>query len=53
MWGLLGLGADLYFGLEARFKLRTQFRTVVSEGLARNPPAEPAPATAAVLVEAP
>jgi ABC-type transport system involved in cytochrome c biogenesis permease component len=53
LWIILGLGADLYFGLEARNKLRAEFRTIVAEGVARKPPAEPAPPTAAVLAEAP
>jgi hypothetical protein len=53
LWVFLGLGADLYFGLGARAKLHAEFRTTVSEGPARKPPAEPVPATAAVLMEAP
>jgi ABC-type transport system involved in multi-copper enzyme maturation permease subunit len=53
LWVILGLAADLYFGLGARSKLRAEFRSIVSEGLARQPPAEPALRTAAVLAEAP
>lgn len=53
LWVMLGLGADLYFGLGARNKILAEFRTIVSEGLARKTPAEPAPGTGAVLMEAP
>jgi ABC-type transport system involved in cytochrome c biogenesis permease component len=53
LWVFLGLGADLYFGLDAKARLLAEFRTIVSEGLARKTPAEPAPGTAAVLMEAP
>ena len=51
-WVLLGLGADLWFGLSARTKLRAQFRTVVAEGLARKRAPEPAPKAGPVLMEA-
>jgi ABC-type transport system involved in multi-copper enzyme maturation permease subunit len=52
LWPLLGLVADLYFGLGARARLRAEFRTIVSEGFARRRPAEPAPKAAPVLMEA-
>jgi ABC-type transport system involved in multi-copper enzyme maturation permease subunit len=52
LWLVLGLLADLYFGFDARAKLRAEFRTVVSEGFSRKPPAEPAPKLAPVLAEA-
>jgi hypothetical protein len=51
-WILLGLAADLYFGLGAAGKLRTDFRTTVAEGLARKRAPEPAPKPAPVLMEA-
>ena len=53
LWIILGLAADLFFGEGARNKLHAEFRTTVSEGLARKPPAESVPRTAAVLMEAP
>jgi ABC-type transport system involved in multi-copper enzyme maturation permease subunit len=52
LWLLLGLAADLYFGLSARGRLRAEFRTIVSEGLVRKRPAERAPKTAPALMEA-
>jgi hypothetical protein len=52
LWILLGLAADLYFGLGAMLKLRAQFRTIVAEGVARKRTAEPAPKPAPVLMEA-
>jgi cytochrome bd-type quinol oxidase subunit 2 len=52
LWLVLGLLADLYFGLWNRGRLRTEFRTVVSEGFSRKPPAEPAPKLAPMLAEA-
>jgi ABC-type transport system involved in multi-copper enzyme maturation permease subunit len=53
LWAFLGLGANLCFALQARTKLRSQFRTIVSEGVARKPPVEPVPGTAAILMETP
>jgi ABC-type transport system involved in multi-copper enzyme maturation permease subunit len=50
---LLGLGADLYFGLEARRKLFGQFRATVAEGVARKRTAKPAPQPAPALAEVP
>jgi ABC-type transport system involved in cytochrome c biogenesis permease component len=52
LWVLLGLAADLYFGLGARARLRAEFRTIVSEGFTRKRPAEAAPKPAPVLMEA-
>jgi ABC-type transport system involved in multi-copper enzyme maturation permease subunit len=52
LWSLLGLAADIFFGLVARAKLRAEFRTIVSEGLARKCPAVPAPEPAPMLMEA-
>jgi ABC-type transport system involved in cytochrome c biogenesis permease component len=52
LWLVLGLGADLYFGLRSRAKLRAQFRTIAAEGVARNRPAPAAPKPAPVLMEA-
>jgi ABC-type transport system involved in multi-copper enzyme maturation permease subunit len=51
-WIVLGLAADLYFGLDARNKLRAGFRTIVAEGVARKTTREPVPKPAPVLVEA-
>jgi hypothetical protein len=51
-WIILGLGADLYFGLSARLKLCGEFRTIVAEGLTRTRTAEPAAKPAPVLMEA-
>jgi ABC-type transport system involved in cytochrome c biogenesis permease component len=51
-WLLLGLAADLYFGLGAMLKLRAEFRTIVAEGVARKRTAEPVPKPAPVLMEA-
>jgi ABC-type transport system involved in cytochrome c biogenesis permease component len=52
LWLLLGLAADLYFGLGARARLRAEFRTIVSEGFARKRPEEPVPKPAPALLEA-
>jgi len=52
LWCLIGLVADLYFGMGARARLRSEFRTIVSEGFARKPPAEPIPKSAPTLMEA-
>jgi len=51
-WLLLGLAADLYFGLGARSKLRAEFRTIAAEGVARKRTPEPVPKPAPVLAEA-
>jgi ABC-type transport system involved in multi-copper enzyme maturation permease subunit len=52
IWLLLGAGADLYFGLTARARLRAEFRTIVSEGFKRKLPTEPAAKPAPALAEA-
>jgi ABC-type transport system involved in multi-copper enzyme maturation permease subunit len=52
LWLLLGLVADLYFGLVARARLYAEFRTTVSEGFARKRPTEAVPKTAPALMEA-
>jgi hypothetical protein len=52
LWVLLGLAADLYFGLGARARLRAEFRTIVSEGFARKRPSEPLPKPAPELIAA-
>ncbi len=51
-WILLGLAADLYFGLGAKFKLQGEFRTIVAEGVVRKTTTQPAPKPAPVLMEA-
>jgi len=53
VWILCGLGANVFFGLEAARKLQGQFRTVVSEGVKRRPPAQPAPPPAPSPAQAP
>jgi ABC-type transport system involved in multi-copper enzyme maturation permease subunit len=53
LWILLGLGADLYFGLAARRKLFGQFRLVVAEGVGRKRAANAAPQPAPAPAEAP
>jgi hypothetical protein len=52
LWFWLELVADLYFGFGARAKLRTEFRTIVSEGFKRKQPSEPAARPTQALVEA-
>jgi len=52
LWLLPALAADFYFGLNARAKLRSEFRTIVSEGLAHKRPNEPAAKAEPALVEA-
>jgi ABC-type transport system involved in cytochrome c biogenesis permease component len=51
-WLLFGLAADLYFALGARFKLRAEFRTIASEGVARKRTEEPVQKSVPVLAEA-
>jgi ABC-type transport system involved in cytochrome c biogenesis permease component len=53
LWVATGLAADFYFGLRAKGRLLAEFRTIASEGGARTQAAEPVPATAAILMEAP
>ena len=52
LWTLIGLVADLYFGMSARARLRAEFRTIVSEGFARKRPSEPLPKPAPELIAA-
>jgi ABC-type transport system involved in cytochrome c biogenesis permease component len=52
LWCLIGVAADLYFGLGARARMRAEFRTIVSEGFAPKRPAEPAAKPAPALLEA-
>jgi len=52
LWILIGLSADLYIGLRARAKLEAGFRIIVSEGRARQRPAQPSAKPAPVLMEA-
>ncbi len=49
--GLLGLGTNLFFSVEAYTKLSGQFRIVVSEGPARQRHTEPRPPAAPALAE--
>jgi ABC-type transport system involved in cytochrome c biogenesis permease component len=51
-WILIGLGANIFFGMEAANKLMGQFRAVVSEGVARKQAAEPVPQPAPLPAEA-
>ena len=51
IWLALGVAADLYFGLSARARLHTEFRTIASEGFKRKSPSEPIAKPAPALVE--
>jgi ABC-type transport system involved in multi-copper enzyme maturation permease subunit len=51
LWLMLGLAADLYFGLRSRAKLQAQFRTIVAEGVTRNRTAQAVPKPAPALAE--